>query len=227
MTPKELLVWPINKEMGKNLTSFEIVAVKSKDCLWRGKQSTIFSTSFRNPRSRRWSASSSISIFNPIKCTDKPLLFSMWSSSRPGVATSIWKRLAPESYLHVLILKHRNINCIFISLPFSFSMHMRWNDSKCNWQKAQKQTWQGSDSRRLWSSLIRVPPTSVSIPIPSWYFSIAFASAAIWLASSLVGQIIRTYIGETRCLALLLLAFKTSSITGSCLCFTMALKERS
>lgn len=72
-------------------TSFGIVAEKSKDCLWRGKQSTIFSISFRNPRSSKWSASSSISIFSPINRTDKPDLFSTWSNSLPGVATIICK----------------------------------------------------------------------------------------------------------------------------------------
>lgn len=68
-----------------------MVAENNKDCLWRGKQSTIFSTSFLNPRSSKWSASSSTSIRKPINLRDIPDLFSIWSSNLPGVATSICK----------------------------------------------------------------------------------------------------------------------------------------
>lgn len=70
-----------------------MVAEKSNDCLWRGKQSTIFSTSFLNPRSSKWSASSRTSICKPISRRDIPDLFSIWSSNLPGVATSICKKL--------------------------------------------------------------------------------------------------------------------------------------
>lgn len=72
-------------------TSLGIVAENNKDWRWRGTESTIFSMSFRNPKSNKWSASSSASIFKPIKRTEKPDLFSMWSSSLPGVATIICK----------------------------------------------------------------------------------------------------------------------------------------
>lgn len=89
-----------------------------------------------------------------------------------------------------------------------------------------RQTWHGSDSRRFWSNLKRVPPINVWTPMPSWYFSITFASAAIWLAISLVGQRIRTSIGGTRWILLLLVAFKTASIAGSCSYLIPYLEER-
>lgn len=81
-------------------------------------------------------------------------------------------------------------------------------------------TWHGSDSRRFWSTLKRVPPTRVWTPMPLWYFNRAFASAASWLASSLVGQRMRTKTGGTRWTVLVLAAFKTVSIAGSCLSLT-------
>jgi hypothetical protein len=89
------------------------------------------------------------------------------------------------------------------------------------------QTWHGSDSNRLWSSLNLVPPIRDWTPTPWWCFNKTFASAVTWTASSLVGQRTRAYTGDTRCFVLVFITFKTDSIAGSCLsthCFNKLLE---
>lgn len=87
-------------------------------------------------------------------------------------------------------------------------------------------TWHGSHSRRFWSSLNLVPPTSVCTPMPSWYFNNTLASAAIWLASSRVGQRMSTSIGGTLWALFLREAFRTVSMAGSCWPLIEVIKEQ-
>lgn len=59
----------------------------------------------------------------------------------------------------------------------------------------KKLTWQWFVCIRFCSRASLVPPITTWTPREGWYFNRVLASAAAWLASSLVGQIIRTTIG--------------------------------